>query len=343
MFFHRPQVETEELVSTLEAIVDKFGEDIGSYAVELARKLAEIFERYRSSTDEADDEDVAENGERGQIFGLQAQSARTPPLRTQCLLLRPHQGQKCVGKRYRDATSMSVVAGSQDPDPCTKCAWPLPVHWLTITSWSCGAAEIAAHGCLRAITTLLESVAKQKALLPALEEVLFPIMQKYLSTEGQDMFEDILEMLSHFTFFPETISSRLWSLWPQLHACVVEWAIDYMEYVLVPLDNFISRSTEHFVTCKNPDYLQSVYQMVQHSLTGEYEEFDIQQAASLMEIVLQNCRGRVDQWVEPYIALTLSKLKGRALGGYGQPDVGCKHRLGSSALHCPTAVAVQHA
>lgn len=39
---------------------------------------------------------------------------------------------------------------------------------------------------------------------------------------------------------------------------------------------------------------------------------DIKHAVTLLEIVLQNCRGRVDEWVEPYIGLCLAKLKGEA-------------------------------
>jgi hypothetical protein len=30
-------------------------------------------------------------------------------------------------------------------------------------------------------------------------------------------------------------------LWPQLHALVLDFGIDYWENILIPLDNFISR------------------------------------------------------------------------------------------------------
>jgi hypothetical protein len=32
--------------------------------------------------------------------------------------------------------------------------------------------------------------------------------------------------------------------------------------ILVPLDNYISRSTEHFLTCKDPDYQESLFKMI---------------------------------------------------------------------------------
>ena len=48
----------------------------------------------------------------------------------------------------------------------------------------------------------------------------------------------------------------MWSLWPQLIACFHEWAVDYLENLLVPLDNFISRGTPHFLAGTSPNYLQ---------------------------------------------------------------------------------------
>ena len=40
----------------------------------------------------------------------------------------------------------------------------------------------------------------------------------------------------------------------------------------------------------------------------DYEESDVQAAPKLMEVVLQNCKGRVDQCVGPYLALSLRRL-----------------------------------
>ena len=45
---------------------------------------------------------------------------------------------------------------------------------------------------------------------------------------------------------------------PQLHEVVLEFGIEYFDSALMPLDNFISRGTDHFLSCKSPDYLASV-------------------------------------------------------------------------------------
>lgn len=63
------------------------------------------------------------------------------------------------------------------------------------------AAAVAAYGCLKALNTLLDGVAEMKHLLPVLEEIIFPIMAKCISSDGQDVLEDVLELLAYFTYF----------------------------------------------------------------------------------------------------------------------------------------------
>ncbi len=49
--------------------------------------------------------------------------------------------------------------------------------------------------------------------------------------------------------------------------------------------------------------------MIEHVLADEdLDESDVQPAPKLMEIVLQNCRGRVDAVVAPYLTLALRSL-----------------------------------
>ena len=54
------------------------------------------------------------------------------------------------------------------------------------------------------------------------------------------------------------ISPQLWTMWPLLYQAFNEWAFDYFENILVPLDNFISRGTAVFLSSQNPNYLNQV-------------------------------------------------------------------------------------
>ncbi|XP_022761681.1 importin beta-like SAD2 isoform X3 [Durio zibethinus] len=180
------EVENEDLVFTLETIVDKFGEEMAPYALGLCQNLAAAFWRCMN-TSEADDE-------------------------------------------------------ADDP------------------------GALAAVGCLRAISTILESVSRLPHLFVQIEPTLLPIMRRMLTTDGQD--------------------------------------------ILVPLDNYISRGTAHFLTCKEPDYQQSLWNMISSIMADKnLEDNDIEAAPKLIEVVFQNCRGQVDHWVEPYLRITLDRLR----------------------------------
>ena len=114
--------------------------------------------------------------------------------------------------------------------------------------------------------------------------------------------------------------------------------------ILVPLDNYISRGTDHFLACKDPDYQQSLWKALQSVSLGltdcsilplaydvlgdtsgttfaekhrclqimmdeNMEDSDIEPAPKLIEVVFQNCKGNVDQWVEHYLRITIARLR----------------------------------
>ncbi|KAK6145755.1 hypothetical protein DH2020_019624 [Rehmannia glutinosa] len=226
------EVENEDLVFTLETIVDKFGEEMAPYALGLCQNLAAAF-------------------------------------------------WKCMN---------TAEADEEGDDP----------------------GALAAVGCLRAISTILESVSRLPHLFVHIEPTLLPIMCRMLTTDGQEVFEEVLEIVSYMTFFSPTISLEMWSLWPLMMEALADWAIDFFPNILVPLDNYISRSTAHFLTCKEPDYQQSLWNMIS-SVMGDknLEDGDIEPAPKLIQVVFQNCRGQVDHWVEPYLRITMERLRGR--------------------------------
>ncbi|KAG8070677.1 hypothetical protein GUJ93_ZPchr0006g45077 [Zizania palustris] len=224
------EVENEDLVFTLETIVDKFGEEMAPYALGLCQNLAAAFWRCMVSQ-EADDE-ADDSG------------------------------------------------------------------------------ALAAVGCLRAISTILESVSSLPHLFIQIEPTMLPIMRRMLTSDGQDVYEEVLEIVSYMTFFSPSISLDMWSLWPLMMEALNDWAIDFFENILVPLDNYISRGTDHFLACKDPDYQQSLWNALSTIMMDKnMEDSDIEPAPKLIEVVFQNCKSHVDQWVEPYLRLTIDRLR----------------------------------
>ncbi|URD87252.1 Cse1 [Musa troglodytarum] len=170
-------------------------------------------------------------------------------------------------------------------------------------------SALAAARCLDAISTILESGNRFPQLFVQIEPILLPIMQRMLTADGQDVFEEVLKIVSHMTFYAPTISLDMWGLWPLIIEALGDWALDSFENILVPLDNYISRSTAHFLSCKDPDYQQSLWEVLSKIMSDRnMEDSDIEPAPSLIEVVFQNCKGQVDHWVEPYLSITIGRL-----------------------------------
>lgn len=237
------EVDNEDLIFTLEGIVEKFGDEIAPYAANLATNLAAAFWKYTQATEDDDGDDDTDTG--GLVGRCQGREARGFVLQGSVYLFRLDH----------------LLANMR----LTPCFVPSP-YLLPLST-----AAMAAFGCIRTLNALLDSVSTLTHVLPALEEALFPIMYEMTSSRGQDVFEEVMDMASYFTYFMTPISPRMWTLWPRIQSCLGEWAIDYWDNILPPLDNLISRDTATFLGSTNPNYQESVHQvrcllLARHSL-----------------------------------------------------------------------------
>jgi len=66
--------------------------------------------------------------------------------------------------------------------------------------------------------------------------------------EYYEYLESALDVLTCLTYYTATITPPLWSLFPLLYHAFDRWAYDYLENIISPVDNYISRSTDIFVT-----------------------------------------------------------------------------------------------
>ena len=75
---------------------------------------------------------------------------------------------------------------------------------------------LAAYGCLRALSTVLDTVSSLPHLIPQLEAIVFPVLKRLVSSEGQDVLEEVMELLAYFTYYSPVISPEMWSIWSQV-------------------------------------------------------------------------------------------------------------------------------
>jgi hypothetical protein len=174
---------------------------------------------------------------------------------------------------------------------------------------------LGGYPVLAAMQTVLQAVAGLPEVFPALEEVLWPILDRFASEAGADVFEEVCALLTWLTFHAPAISPRLWSLFPRVLAALDAWAGGYFEDAVPPLDNYVSRGTEVLLApapggggARPLDALNATLGRALARPADEVAESDAACAPRLMGVVLQHARGRVDDVVAPYLALIARRL-----------------------------------
>lgn len=170
----------------------------------------------------------------------------------------------------------------------------------------------AAYAVLQTIGTVMASIASQPHLFPQIEEIMWPVLEKYTSTEGQDVFEEVMEIVTYLTYYAPEISPRMWSLYPRIIQCLNDWALDGFDSALHPLDNYIDRGTEVFLstqTTPNNNLVEMTEFTIAKALLTEGVDADSAAAApKLASVILQHCRGRVDSSVLKLLKIATDSL-----------------------------------
>ena len=188
-------------------------------------------------------------------------------------------------------------------------------------------AQLACMGSIQTICTIMEGASATPAMFPALEPACYPVLDKIFTPDGIDYMEEALDILTYLTFYcQEPLTQGLWKYYDLLHQSVcggqlpgfplsgtmVEgWAIDYAENMLNVMDNYISRSTQVFLSAKGfcgRSYVVMLFEIVAKALGNDSEVTQVA-GARIAACVFESCpRGSVDDWVKPFLQLAWSKF-----------------------------------
>ena len=182
-------------------------------------------------------------------------------------------------------------------------------------------ATLAALGVMQALGTMMEAVSGKAEIYRNMEQPLMPLFTRCCQQDAEDYFEEMLELLAYITYYATDISPQLWELVPQLHAVYHDWGRDYVNNLSVPLDNFISRSPEAFLTLQNGGIVQMVVSIIRDALVSEhatesFQEGDAHGAPRLIESMMHACPGRIDPVVPDLMQYVLMRLDTAETRGY---------------------------
>ncbi|CAG8511343.1 16093_t:CDS:10 [Cetraspora pellucida] len=186
-------------------------------------------------------------------------------------------------------------------------------------AYDCGEKTLAAAGVLKTITTLILSLESTPEILSQLENVLLPVITFTLENTITDLYDDIFDIIDSCTYSTKQISPTMWGIFDLIYKTFkgneTISGIDYIEEMLPSLDNYISYGTDVFV--QNADLHTRIYDIIETVMNSDrINESERVCACKLIESVLLNCRGCMDQVINCLYynpAMTLHNLEERGL------------------------------
>jgi len=214
----------------------------------------------------------------------------------------------------------------------------------------CGAGEedddaaMAAAQCLECVATVLKGICERPELYKSMEPQLVPLCLQILGNDGEyiEYLEYALDILTFLTYFPDEISPQLWEAFPLIYVAFDQWAFDYLNLMVPPLENFIGKSPQHFLSgrASTPEgdvtYIDLVFSMVAKTVAEERSsESECRKALSLYMSILHNCRGLVDAYVPMMNDIALAKLGQQVSAENPSTRIAVYQVLGSALYYNP--------
>ena len=178
-------------------------------------------------------------------------------------------------------------------------------------------AAMAAAQCLECIATVLKGICDKPEMFKALEPQLIPLVLQILGNEGEfiEYLECALDILTFLVYFPSDITPELWQALPLIYIAFDQWAYDYLNLMVPPLQSFIGKAPLVFLAGiaqlpeGNVRYIDLIFSMVSKTVTNDRaSESECRQALSLFTSILHNCRGHVDTYFKAMNDIVLAKL-----------------------------------
>ncbi|XP_022334260.1 importin-7-like isoform X2 [Crassostrea virginica] len=163
---------------------------------------------------------------------------------------------------------------------------------------------ITALGILNTMETILNVMENQKEILTQLEGIVLNVIGVILQKNIMDFYEEVLSLIYSLT--SAQVSHHMWQVFAMLYEMFQKDGIDYFTDMMPALHNYITVDTPAFLS--KPDHIQIIYNMCKQVMSAEIGEDAECHAAKLLEVILLQCPGQVDQVVPSFVELVLQRL-----------------------------------
>ncbi|CAL1682265.1 unnamed protein product [Lasius platythorax] len=163
---------------------------------------------------------------------------------------------------------------------------------------------ITAMGLLNTIETVLTVMEEQPQIMSQLEPIVLQVVAHIFGQSVMEFYEEALSLVYDLT--GKSISGDMWKVLELMYQLFQKDGFDYFTDMMPALHNYITVDTPAFLS--NENHILAMFNMCKAVLTGEGGEDPECHAAKLLEVIILQCKGHIDQCIPSLVQLVLERL-----------------------------------
>lgn len=163
---------------------------------------------------------------------------------------------------------------------------------------------VTAMGLLTTIDTILTVMEEQEEIKRLLEPIVLNVVGIILTQSATEFYEEALTLVHSLSC--NSISADMWKVFQLIYQTFLKDGFEFFTDMMPALHNFIRVDTPAFVS--NENHLLAMYNMCKAVLSEVSCEEAECHAAKLLEVIILQCKGMIDQCIPSFVELALSRL-----------------------------------
>ncbi|XP_073956542.1 importin-7 msk [Choristoneura fumiferana] len=163
---------------------------------------------------------------------------------------------------------------------------------------------ITAMGLLNTMETVLNVMEDNPEIMAQLEKTVLTVVGHILHHNIIEHYEEAMTLLCNLT--AKNISEDMWKVLELLYQVFEKESFDYFTDMMPVLHNYITVDTNAFVS--NENHILAMFNMAKAVLNSDAEDESEIYAAKLLEVMVLQCNGKIDNCLPWFVELVLNRL-----------------------------------
>lgn len=163
---------------------------------------------------------------------------------------------------------------------------------------------LTAMGLLSTMETVLNVMENNAEIMKQLEKPILSVVVHILQNNVAEYYEEAMSLLCSLT--AKTVSEDMWKVLKIIYDGFDKDGIDYFTEMMPLLHNYVIVDTDAFLS--NENHIIALFDMAKRILNSDCSAYSEIHAAKLLEVMVLQCKGKIDNCLPSFVEVVLSRL-----------------------------------